>query len=99
MRLVRIPDISYEVFAKIRDAILDNIPWCIIREGYLKHKKEAQFYFWDTDYIPPFMEQFIVYPPKHREDIEKLQKEITAAMEDTSYISTIAGYGDDKQPE
>ena len=98
MRLVKIPDMEYDAFVKVRDAILDNIPWAIMRESYLAHKKEGQFYFWDTDYIPPFMEPYIVVPPKHRENIEKLQKDITAAMKDAGYISTIAGYGD-KEPE
>lgn len=83
MRLVKIPDLDYESFVKIRDAILDNIPWSVIREGYLSHKREGQFYFWDTDYIPPWMEPFIVMPPKHRENIEKLQEAITKAMKES----------------
>jgi len=72
MRLVKIPNCSYEMYEKMRDAIDTVIPFAVIDIRYDPKPKIAIVNFWDSDYIPEEMKKFIVQPPLSRENREKL---------------------------
>lgn len=74
MRLVKIPECPYELFEKIRDIILDHVPFSMLNDIYHKKRQTAYFYFWDSDYIPFQLKPFIVQPPADREPMEKQMK-------------------------
>lgn len=63
MRMVKIPNCSYELFCAIRLEILKKVPLALINSEYLGEEKLGFFYFGDTDYIPIEMKEFIVKPP------------------------------------
>ena len=77
MRTVRIPNCSYELYTAIRDKIMEIIPFSVINQDYSPNKQLAIFNFWDSDYIPKCLNDYILRPPKHREDIDRLQEELT----------------------
>ena len=50
MRSVVIPNCSYEVFVKIRNALLKTQPHGLISDTY--SNDVAYFRFWDSQYVP-----------------------------------------------
>ena len=60
MRMVEIKNIEYKEFARIRDKLCTKIGFALINERYLADQKIAQFNFWDSDYIPKQLKEFIV---------------------------------------
>ena len=76
MRPVIIDNLEYLEYEAIRDILIMNIPFAIINDMYSKKTKRAVFYFWDSDYIPKELEQFILKPPKSHEDIPKFRKDL-----------------------
>lgn len=79
MRTVKIPNLEYEGYAAIMDAIDEIIPFAVLETRYNKRLKYGIFYFWDTDYIPPCMEAFIIRPPTTHENVKKLQEMLVKA--------------------
>ena len=75
MRLLKMK-VSYEKFGRIRGAILQHIPFALINDTYDPETGIAYFNFWDTEYIPKQLKQFIVQPPAKREPVEKLLEAI-----------------------
>lgn len=82
MRLLRIPDLEYEDFTKIRWAILKHIPFAVIEIIYESEHKIGYFNFWDVEYIPLQLRKFIVQPPASREPVEKMLAEIERVADD-----------------
>jgi hypothetical protein len=78
MRLVKIPNLAYETFERIRDTIDSNIPFAVIDMRYSPKLKVGIFNFWDSDYIPEEMKPFIVQPPLSRENKAKLTSELAS---------------------
>ena len=76
MRLVKIPECTYEQYTKIRDTIMDIIPFAIINQDYSLKSKTAIFNFWDSDYIPQDLKKYIVQPPLSRENKELLKEKL-----------------------
>lgn len=76
MRTVKITNCSYQLYEAIRDAIYKHIPFCLVNQGYSPKEKIGMFNFWDSDYIPESLEKFILRPPKHREPVDELQKDL-----------------------
>ena len=68
-RLVKIPDCTYEVFAKIRGALLDHAPWAIRNDIYETETNTAYIFFEDSAYIPFRLKPFILSPPFDQEKI------------------------------
>lgn len=80
MRLCKIPNLSYDQFEKLRDAIDKTIPFAVIDIRYSKNLKCGIFNFWDSDYIPDEMKQFIIQPPLSRENKAKLTDDLATVM-------------------
>ena len=80
MRLIKIENCSYETFEKIRDAIYEVIPFAIINQGYSKNLQMAIFNFWDVEYIPDDLKQYIMQPPLSRENKELLKEKLLEAF-------------------
>ncbi|MCK5161944.1 MAG: hypothetical protein KAQ99_10250 [Candidatus Aureabacteria bacterium] len=107
MRTVKIPECPYKLFENIRDILLETAPWATLKESYSTQLHLAVFTFNDTRYIPEDLKPFMIEPPADMDSInEKMQfqcagqlEEITKRMTSSGYISTIAGYGGDKEPE
>jgi len=78
--MVKIPGCSYELFEKIRDVILDHVPFAMINDIYHKKRETAYFYFWDSDYIPFQLHPFIVQPPMDREPMEEQMKALEKTL-------------------
>ena len=76
MRLVKIPDISYQEFEKIIDLLCESIPYGLVSWNYRKNLKTAFFQFWDEFYIPKSLKKFISRPPGTEEKMLKLSNEI-----------------------
>jgi hypothetical protein len=76
MRLVKIPNLEYKDFEIIRDTIDANIPFAVIDMRYSPKLKVGIFNFWDSDYIPENLQQFIVQPPISRENKDKLKADL-----------------------
>ena len=62
MRTVIIKVCEYGIFEIHRDQCLMFKPFGLISAIYSTKLKMAMFQFWDTDYIPDNMQQFIVRP-------------------------------------
>ena len=77
MRLIVIPECSYEKYEAIRDTILEHIPFAILNDQYSSKKNTATFYFWGLEYIPPELQVFIKQPPVNRENWGKLRSELS----------------------
>jgi hypothetical protein len=60
MRLVEIKNIEYAEYNRIRNILMQKIQFAIINEQYSAELKQASFMFWDSDYIPAPLKQFIV---------------------------------------
>jgi hypothetical protein len=88
MRLVRIPNLEYEDYERLRDAMFDVIPFAIICPEYSKKLKTGFFNFWDSDYIPDELQKFIVQPPLSRENKDKMKASIVAALKPAQKILT-----------
>lgn len=107
MRTVKIPECPYKLFENIRDIILETAPWATLKESYSTQLHIAVFTFNDSQYIPEDLKPFMLEPPADMNSInEKVRfqcsedlEEIMNRMKSTGYISTIAGYGEDKKPE
>ena len=80
MRLIKIPDLEYEQYEKIRDAIYSVIPFALLNQQYCKSMKTGFFNFWDVAYIPEELRQFIVQPPVSRENFELLHKKMLEVL-------------------
>ena len=53
----------------------------MVNQDYSVRLKIAMFNFWDSDYIPEILEEYVLRPPKHREPIEELQERLTKVMD------------------
>lgn len=62
MRTVIIKDCNYGAFEEARDICLEFKPFGLITAIFSTKLKMALFQFWDTDYIPVQLEQYIVRP-------------------------------------
>ena len=62
-RLVKIPDCTYELFAKIRGVLLDHAPWALRNDIYENETNTAFLFFEDSAYIPFRLQAFILSPP------------------------------------
>lgn len=80
MRLIKIPNCSYEQFVKIRNVIDKNIPFAVIDIRYNPDLKLGIFNFWDSDYIVDELKQYIVQPPLSRENKEKMSLELAEVV-------------------
>lgn len=76
MRLIKIENCSYERYKQIRDAIMEVIPFAIINQDYSSKLQTAIFNFWDVEYIPDELKQYIVQPPLSRENKELLKEKL-----------------------
>ena len=76
MRMLQIPDLLYEDYRDIADAILSTIPFVVINLEYSKKLKTGFFYFWDMLYVPESLRQFAVIPPKTHENVALLHEKI-----------------------
>lgn len=85
MRLVWIPNLEYEQYSQIFDAIIQHIkkggiPFALLNQGYSARLKVGFFNFWDSDYIPENLKKFILQPPRSREDKEKLVNQLNEVI-------------------
>lgn len=62
MRLVMIENCDYEKFESIRDKLMSTIPFALVGVCYSPKLKTAVFNFWDSDYIPEDLKEFIYKP-------------------------------------
>lgn len=76
MRMLEIPNLEYEKFRAIADAILEVIPFSLVNLEYSAKLKTGFFYFWDVSYIPESLLKYARFPPKTHENVEKLHKKI-----------------------
>lgn len=80
MRLIKIPDLEYEQYEKIRDAIYSVIPFALLNQQYSKKLKTGFFNFWDVAYIPDELKKYIVQPPLSRENFALLHEKMLDAL-------------------
>lgn len=75
VRTIILENCEYNVFAETMDAILEcKMPFILINQYYSQRRKEGFFNFWDSDYIPDQMQQYILHPPEKRENVKKLDE-------------------------
>ena len=91
MRLLKIPDLEYDDFEAIRWAIYKHIPFAVINEAYLSKQKIGFFNFWDVEYIPMQLRQFIVQPPASREPVEKMLDSLIKVSKTLSHFKREVG--------
>ena len=65
MRLAIIPDLEYTKFEQIVDDLMasKNV-YGVISTQYRKNLKKGFIWFWDSDYIPEELKQYVSAPPK-----------------------------------
>ena len=63
MRTVRIPNCEYGVYGAIMNEIMSKVPFAVLNADYRPELKLANINFWDSDYIPPQLSQYILNPP------------------------------------
>ena len=76
MRMLEIPNMSYEKFRAVLDAILEVIPFSLVNAEFSAKLESGYFYFWDVSYIPESLLQYAKYPPKTHENVELLHTRI-----------------------
>lgn len=90
MRLVRIPNLKYETFTALREAILTHVPFALINDVYDSTIEDGTgyLYFWDSDYVPKPLKPFIVQPPAAREPIDEMTQAIMTVwhMDQTQHL-------------
>lgn len=60
--MVKIPCNSEATFNLMRERALRDFPYGLLNSEFSEEQKIAFLYFWDTDYIPPEWEEYIVRP-------------------------------------
>lgn len=60
MRLVKIPNLTYQDFQLIRNMLYASIPYALISNTFCENT--GFFQFWDESYIPEEMRRFILSP-------------------------------------
>lgn len=80
MRLIKIPNCSYEQYCKIADTIYEVIPFALINDAYRGNLQTAFFNFWDVSYIPEDLRKYIVQPPLSRENVELLHEKLKEVL-------------------
>lgn len=80
MRTIIIPDCSYEKYRAIMDAIMDTIPFAVLNQNYSQNTQKAMINFWDSDYIPEELKEYMLIPSTLRENVEELQKRLIKAI-------------------
>jgi len=70
---------SHDKYAAILKEILKTVPFALLNAEY--NDGVGFFYFWDSDYIPDILKQFIVNPPSNREDIKEMNKKLSDVWE------------------
>jgi hypothetical protein len=64
MRQIIIPELEYDKFEEIVDKLYSTVPFAIISTAYRKKLKKGFIFFWDSDYIPEELQQYITRPKK-----------------------------------
>lgn len=66
MRLVEVKGCEYELFSRYRDRLWDESDSMIgvFSAEYSKELKIARFWFWDSKYIPQWLERYVLEPPR-----------------------------------
>jgi len=66
MRLVEVPNCEYDLFSRYRDKLWteSDSKVGIFGAEYSKELKIARFWFWDSRYIPKYLERYILEPPR-----------------------------------
>jgi len=80
MRMLEIPNLEYDKFRAMADAILEVIPFSLVNLEYSAKHKTGYFYFWDVSYIPESLIKFAKFPPKTHENVELLHQKIEEIM-------------------
>jgi len=75
MRMITIPNCSYDKFNDMRQQVLDTTPYGLLNDIYDKKNRIGYLYFWDTDYIPEKWEHLIVRPVSTKSDKEGVSEE------------------------
>lgn len=88
MRLVKIPNLEYNQYEQIRDAIYSKIPYALLNNEYSKGLRIGYFNFWDVAYIPELLRKYIMQPPVNREDFDQLKQAILKAYPQAETDST-----------
>lgn len=78
MRMLEIPNLEYNKYRGIADAILEVIPFSLVNMEYSKKLNIGFFYFWDVSYIPKSLIKYAKFPPKIHENVELLHQKIEA---------------------
>lgn len=63
MRTIRIPNCDYITYNAIMNEIMSKIPFAVLNSDYRKDIKLANINFWDSDYIPAQLSQYILNAP------------------------------------
>lgn len=63
MRTIRIPNCDYETYNAIMNEIMTKVPFAVLNADYRKDLKLANINFWDSDYIPKQLSQYILNAP------------------------------------
>lgn len=76
MRLIKIENLTYREYEKIRDAIYSVIPFALLNQQYSDKLRTGFFNFWDVEYIPEVLKKYIMQPPLSRENKELLHNKL-----------------------
>ena len=80
MRMLKIPEMEYDLYREFADAILETIPFSIVNLEYSLKLKTGFFYFWDMLYVPASLREYAMFPPKTHENVQLLHERIEAII-------------------
>ena len=83
MRTVTLKQLDYESYEIIYRAIMETMPFALVNQGYNKRLKTGFFNFWDSDYIPPQLERYIMRPPFHEDNVKRLDSMIINLIQES----------------
>lgn len=63
MRTIRIPNCDYDTYNAIMGEIMSKVPYAVLNADYRADLKLANINFWDSDYIPKQLSQYILNAP------------------------------------
>lgn len=75
MRTLIRKNCTYDEYAEMIDHVDEHMPFALLEARYNKRLATAILTFWDSDYIPPQWEEFIVRPKKTKSEKEGTSEE------------------------
>jgi len=81
MITIRLYNLKYDVWARIRDAILETIPFALMDSMYSRELEAGSFQFWDSGYVPDILKKFALGIPGNSDLVRQFEARLLEIKE------------------